>query len=83
MRTTLEIDDDLLALYRERARRTKSSIGALISKTLRESVNGNIRRKDNDEGSPFVYKNGIPMLRSRGEVITFEHVQRLLEEEDY
>ena len=82
MRTTLDIDDDIMAVFRERARKDKLSIGRLISQTLRGSLNTGTRHLKTATG-PFVYKNGIPVLPSRGEVITYEHVQRLLEEEDY
>jgi hypothetical protein len=82
MRTTLDIDDDLLAVFREKARKDKLSIGRLISQTLRRTLNGS-SDQSKPTSSTFVYKNGIPVLPSRGEVITYEHVQRLLEEEDY
>ena len=81
MRTTLDIDEDLLAVFRERARKGKTSIGRLISKTLRGSLHGT---SDGSNGtkSNFIRKNGLVVLAPRGEVITYEHVQKLIDEED-
>jgi hypothetical protein len=81
MRTTLEIDDDLIAIFRERANRGKTSIGRMISNELRSSLNGGSKRS-NGTDSDFIRKNGLVFLAPRGEVITYEHVQNLLEEED-
>lgn len=40
MRTTLDIDDDLLAAAKELARREGSTAGAVISRLLRRSLTG-------------------------------------------
>ena len=32
-------------------------------------------------GEPYVMKNGIPILPSRGEVVSTGHIQRIMEEE--
>jgi hypothetical protein len=34
-----------------------------------------------EPGQPFVFKNGIPILPSRGELVTTEQIQRIMEEE--
>ena len=40
MRTTLDIDDDLLAAAKELARRERSTAGAVVSRLLRHSLTG-------------------------------------------
>ena len=40
MRTTLDIDDDLLAATKELARREGSTAGAVVSRLLRRSLTG-------------------------------------------
>ncbi len=40
MRTTLDIDDDLLAAAKELARRERSSAGKIVSRLLRDSLTG-------------------------------------------
>jgi hypothetical protein len=40
MRTTLDIDDDLLAAAKELARRENVTAGQLVSRLLRESLSG-------------------------------------------
>jgi len=46
MRTTLDIDDDLLAAAKELARREGSTAGAVVSRLLRRSLTGQ------DDGAP-------------------------------
>ncbi len=79
MRTTLDIDTDVLIAVKEKARKEKRSAGRVISNIVRNSLNGT----STASGPDFILKSGIPVLASRGEVITYEHVQRLLDEEDY
>lgn len=40
MRTTLDIDDDLLAAVKERARRARSTAGQVVSRLLRHPLTG-------------------------------------------
>ena len=40
MRTTLDIDDDLLAAAKELARRERSTAGQVVSRLLRQSLTG-------------------------------------------
>jgi len=79
MRTTVDIDADVLLAVKERARRERKSAGRLISNILRRSLTG---APNSATDSVFEYKDGLPVLRSRGEIITAEHVRRLMEEED-
>jgi hypothetical protein len=40
MRTTLDIDDDLIAAAKELARREGTTVGAVVSRLLRRSLTG-------------------------------------------
>jgi hypothetical protein len=78
MRTTLDIDKDVLVAVKERARREKKSAGRVISNIVRESLTGPVRKGESEK---FVYENGLQVLAPRGEVITLEHVQKIMDEE--
>lgn len=77
MRTTLDIEADVLQAAKEIAQKERSTAGKVISKLVRRALNGT---KTSSE-QLFVYKNGLPVLASRGEVITLEHVQKIMDEE--
>lgn len=79
MRTTLDIDSDVLQAAKELAEKERSTAGRVISKLVRQALQGSVEASDKD----FIYKNGIPVLASRGEIITMEHVQKLIEEEGF
>lgn len=76
MRTTLDIDDDVLQTAKEIAAKEKRSAGAVISDLARRGF----------QGVPAAAKgttvrNGIPLLPKRGESVTLSHVREILEEE--
>ena len=76
MRTTLDIDDDVLLAAKERARREKISTGAALSRMARSGLSARppaarLRK------SPL----GFAILPHRGEVVTLEHVRRIMDEE--
>jgi len=74
VRTTLDIDDDILAAAKELAAAEKASMGKVISELARAAL----RR-----GSPAASKtrNGLPLLSGRRSLVTAEQVDRLLDEE--
>ena len=74
MRTTLDIDDDVLSAAKELAAAQKSTAGQVISNLARQTLT---RPAD----GPLVYRNGFLMLPSRGGVVTSELVKRLAEED--
>lgn len=76
MRTTLDIEDDILEAAKEIARREKSTVGRVISRLAREGLAGSRVRK----GRSSRVRAGVPLVSSRGEVVTLEHVQKLEEE---
>ena len=77
MRTTLDIDADVLIAVKEKARKEKRSAGGVISNIVRQSLNGS----HEVTGSDFVEKNGLLILASRGEVITLDHVRQIMDDE--
>ena len=77
MRTTLDIDNDVLTAAKELARQEGKSAGAVISELARKGLTGEGSLKRLPKS-----RNGVPVLPRRKEVITIEKVRRLLDEED-
>ncbi len=78
MRTTLDIEDDVLQAAKEMARCEGSTAGRVISKLARQALSGTSEKTR----KAFVYKNGVPVLQHRdGEIITMEHIQSIMDEE--
>jgi hypothetical protein len=74
MRTTLDIDDDILIAAKELARAQKSTAGQVISELARKALSS-ARRE------PTEYRNGVPQLPRASQPITTEMVKRWLEED--
>ena len=81
MRTTLDIDDDILSAARERARREKTTAGKIISALARRALTS---------GPPNSGASGKPKSRfgfrpfpSRGGIVTNELIDSLREEDAY
>jgi len=77
VRTTLDIDDDVLQAARELAQREGRAAGKVLSDLARRGLASPGARI---EGRPRL-RSGVPVLPSRGEIVTLEHVQRLKDEE--
>lgn len=77
MRTTLDIDDDLLAVAKELARRERSSAGKVVSRLLRRSLTGTTPAagKPRDRGRSVA--GFVPFPARPGVVITNEEVDAL------
>jgi hypothetical protein len=82
MRTTLEIDDDILHAAKELARAEKKTAGQVLSELARRGLTGVAGGAASRDEDPFVVKDGLVVLRSRGGVVTKELVDRLIEEAD-
>ena len=76
MRTTLDIDDELLLTIKEIAHQRKTTAGSVVSSLLRSSLQ--------PKSFELEYRNGVPLLprRPRGPVVTAELVNRLRDEEE-
>jgi hypothetical protein len=83
VRTTLDIDDDLLAAAKEIARRERSTAGEVVSRLLRRSLTG----AGADEPSPAsrakraAVAGFVPFPARPGVVVTNEQVDRMREAE--
>lgn len=77
MRTTLDIEDDVLQAVKELSRRGGETAGQVISRLARRGLAGSPTGSDK---LPRL-RNGIPVLSSRGELVTLEHVQHLMDNE--
>ena len=74
MRTTLKIDDDILAAAKDLAHTKRLSVGQVISGLARQALT--------PSSPPAAYRNGILLLprRADGTPITLEVVNRLRDE---
>lgn len=79
MRTTLEIDDDVLTAARDLSKRQSRTIGEVISSLARKALleESSLTR---DEVTPY----GFPLIPSRSErIVTNEDIDRIREEGEY
>jgi hypothetical protein len=75
MRTTLDIEDDVLMAAKELARRERSSAGKIISDLARRSLT-----HPPTNGKQKV-RAGIPILPSRGQIVTPEKIREIMDRE--
>ncbi|MDR2155354.1 MAG: CopG family transcriptional regulator [Burkholderiaceae bacterium] len=77
MRTTLDLDEDILLAAKEHAARERRSIGAVISELARESLRrpAASARRGTRGGGRFA------VLPARQEIITVEHIRSLQDAE--
>jgi len=80
MRTTLDIDDDVLHAAKERARREKSTTGQVISDLARRALTAPPERQGVSEPKP-VY--GFRPIARRGDLVTNELIDKLREDDAY
>ena len=73
MRTTMDIDDDVLQAAKELAAKQKSTAGKIISSLARRALLAKPVSKRT--------KNAVPVLPRRGDLITLDHVRKLIEQE--
>ena len=83
MRTTLQLDDDVLAAARVLARQRRTSLGAVISALVRQAL---VAPADNGSGvgshAERNHRNGVPLLpwKAEGAPVDLELVNRLRDE---
>jgi hypothetical protein len=78
MRTTLDIEDDVLQAARELAEQEGSTAGRIISALARRGLTAPAAKA---RAKPLT-RGGVPLLPSRGEVVTLNHVRELMDRED-
>jgi hypothetical protein len=76
MRTTLDIDDELLLTVKEIAQQRGTTAGSVVSSLLRESLQ--------PKSFKLEYRDGVPLLprRPNRPVVTSELVNRLRDEDE-
>ncbi|WP_367872325.1 hypothetical protein [Luteolibacter sp. Populi] len=75
MRTTLDIDSDVLEAAKEISAGSKRTTGQVISDLARKALTST-----GSGGTPPTILNGFEQLPSRGEIVTVEFVRKLIEE---
>jgi hypothetical protein len=78
MRTTLDIEDDVLQAAKELARREGRTAGQVVSELARRGLGAPAAARSAGRAR---LRRGVPVLASRGEIVTLEHVLRLRDEE--
>jgi len=78
MRTTLDIDDDVLRAAKELARREKKTAGAVISELTRRALTA-----APPAGRATRAVHGFRPFPKRGGIVTNEQIDRLREEDAY
>ena len=78
MRTTLAIDDDVLAAARHLAERERKTVGEVVSALARSGLGGSPR----SPRSARAMRNGVPLIATRkgAAPVTMELVNRLRDE---
>ena len=77
MRTTLSLADDVFLIARQVAARDRVSLGEAVSRLVREGYKAQSQRPNTEA----VFKSKYSVLPARNEIVTNEHVRRLLDEE--
>jgi Arc/MetJ family transcription regulator len=76
MRTTLDIDDDVLTAAKQLAKKRNSTAGEVISDLVRRALTKSASSDDEPR-----YRNGFRLLPRTGTIITSEMVKKWLEED--
>jgi hypothetical protein len=77
MRTTLDIDDDVLAAAKQLAKRRSATAGEVISDLARRALTASSGPDEEPR-----YRNGFRLLPRTGKIITSQMVRKWLEEDD-
>lgn len=80
MRTTVDIDDDILIAAKALARRRKKTTGAVLSELARRGLNSAPDTAGNEEGESFY---GFQPWPKRGKPVTNELINRLRDDGPY
>ena len=77
MRTTLALDEDVFNIARQKAQRENLSIGAAVSELMRLGI----RSMQMPAAQRPATRSKYAVLPARNEMITSEHVYKLMEQE--
>ncbi len=79
MRTTLDIETDVLAAAKEIARQQHLGVGKVISQLVRRALTGDVPQPA--PASPVATATGFEPFPARGVIVTNELIERLREAE--
>ena len=82
MRTTLDIDDDILQAAKELGRAERKPAGKVLSDLARKALTVPSESGEPNGPAGTILKDGWYVLPKRGNVVTSELVKRLMEEAD-
>ena len=83
MRTTLDLDDDVLASAKEIARRENKTAGQVLSELARQALTQGASASAGREKSRGAGVAGFRPFASRGAVVTNELIEKLRDEGEY
>ena len=78
MRTTINVDDDVLIAVKERARQERRTAGEVLSDLARQALTGRVPGSDSATGDTF---HGFEPLAHRGPPVSNTLIDRLREDE--
>ncbi len=78
MRTTLDIDEDVLSAAKERAAREKISVGQALTGLARAGLAGPGAGRAKGASKPL---GRLALLPRRNEIVTLEHVRAIADDE--
>ena len=78
MRTTLALDEDVFNIAKQKAQRERTSIGVAVSELMRLGI----RSTQIPAAQRPPTRSKYAVLPARNEIITSEHVYKLMEQED-
>lgn len=76
MRTTLDIESDVLSAAKEMAKRDGETTGRVISRLVRKAICGG-----GEKPLKIEYRNGVPVISTGDEIITMEHIRSIMDDE--
>lgn len=79
MRTTLDIEMDVLSAAKEIARQKQVGVGKVVSELLRQALTGNMNPAVKPHASPST--TGFDPFPSRGVIVTNDLINRLRDAE--
>ena len=77
MRTTLALSEDVLLIARQYAARDKVSLGEAVSRLARQGV----RFQMQQPATKSEFNSRYSVLPARDQIVTTEHVRRLMDDE--
>ena len=81
MRTTIDIDNDVLSTAKEIARKEKTTAGKVISDFARRGFYG-AEAVVTETSAPYRAKNGVPVLPPTGTLVSDSTIRRIRDDED-